>query len=70
MEAYLIEEEKEKSERWFTILLQVLFPFFIAGFGMVGAGVVLDQVQHWELYKNIKAIYTLVPALLGNYFNK
>jgi solute carrier family 41 len=32
---------------------------------MVAAGVVLDKVQHWELFKNIKAIYTLVPALLG-----
>ena len=21
--------------------------------------------KHWDLYKNIKAIYTLVPALLG-----
>jgi solute carrier family 41 len=67
MEACLIEkEDREKAERWYTILLQVMFPFFIAGFGMVAAGVVLDQVQHWELYKNIKAIYTLVPALLGN----
>ena len=33
------------NERWYTIFMQVLFPFFIAGFGMVGAGVVLDKVQ-------------------------
>lgn len=65
MEACLIEKKKEETERWYTILLQVLFPFFIAGFGMVAAGIVLDKVQHWELFKNIKAIYTLVPALLG-----
>lgn len=66
MESCLLEQDKrKKSEPWYTVLLQVLFPFFIAGFGMVAAGVVLDKVQHWELYKNVKAIYTLVPALLG-----
>lgn len=66
MESCLIEKKsKDKGEPWNTVLLQVLFPFFIAGFGMVAAGVVLDKVQHWELFKNIKAIYTLVPALLG-----
>ena len=64
MESCLIEK-KMTSEKWYTILLQVLFPFFVAGFGMVAAGVVLDKVQHWELYRNVKAIYTLVPALLG-----
>lgn len=34
-----------KKEKWCIILLQVLFPFLIAGLGMVGAGVVLDIVQ-------------------------
>ena len=53
------------DERWYTILAQVIVPFIIAGFGMVGAGVVLDIVQHWELYKTISAIFTLIPALLG-----
>ena len=32
-------------QKWYIILLQVLLPFFIAGFGMVAAGVVLDLVQ-------------------------
>lgn len=53
------------DERWYTILAQVIIPFLIAGLGMVGAGVVLDIVQHWELYKAITAIFTLIPALLG-----
>ena len=69
MEDRLIDETnksiKNVKERWYTVLLEVLFPFFIAGFGMVAAGVVLDKVQHWELYKSINAIYTLIPALLG-----
>lgn len=38
-------EKKHSDERWYVILIQVVFPFFIAGFGMVGAGVVLDIVQ-------------------------
>jgi hypothetical protein len=33
------------NEKWFVILFQVLFPFFVAGFGMVAAGVLLDYVQ-------------------------
>jgi solute carrier family 41 len=53
------------DEKWYTILLQVLLPFFVAGFGMVAAGVVFDIVQHWEFYKHVKAIFTLIPALLG-----
>ena len=30
---------------------QVLFPFLIAGLGMVFAGLVFDKVQHWEFYQ-------------------
>ncbi len=48
IELSLIEDGENKltsNEKWYTILLQVLFPFFIAGFGMVAAGVVLDKVQ-------------------------
>lgn len=32
---------------------------------MVAAGVLLDRVQKWELFLNIKEIIVLVPALLG-----
>jgi solute carrier family 41 len=52
-------------EKWYTIGFQVLIPYIIAGFGTVGAGLVLDTVQHWVLFQNIKEIYVLVPALLG-----
>jgi hypothetical protein len=38
-------DEDHEHERWYTIFLQVLFPFLIAGLGMVAAGVVLDKVQ-------------------------
>lgn len=36
---------KEKDEGSFSIALQVFIPYIIAGFGTVGAGMVLDVVQ-------------------------
>ena len=38
----MLEENNEAS--W-QIAIQVFFPYLIAGFGMVGAGMVLDIVQ-------------------------
>ena len=35
----------EKSEKWYSILIQIIIPFLIAGFGMVAAGILLDEVQ-------------------------
>ena len=35
------------QESFLSITLQIFFPFLIAGMGMVGAGLVLDLVQHW-----------------------
>lgn len=53
------------DEGSFTIGLQVFFPFLVAGFGTVSAGILLDVVQHWQVYKDISEIFILVPALLG-----
>jgi len=44
---------------------QVLLPFLVAGAGMVAAGLVLDIVQHWEVFQKVSEIFILVPALLG-----
>jgi hypothetical protein len=30
-----LEKSENHEEKWFTILLQIVLPFFIAGFGMV-----------------------------------
>lgn len=54
-----------EEEGSFTIGLQVFLPFLVAGFGMVLAGLLLDVVQHWQVYKDISEIFILVPALLG-----
>lgn len=34
-----------REETWFEIALQVFFPYIVAGFGTVGAGMVLDVIQ-------------------------
>ena len=39
------EESPERNESYLAIAIQVFIPFLIAGFGMVGAGLVLDLVQ-------------------------
>lgn len=49
---------------WLTTI-QVFVPFVVAGLGMVGAGLVLDVVQHWEVFKVVSEVFILVPALLG-----
>uniref|UniRef100_A0A915DLH7 SLC41A/MgtE integral membrane domain-containing protein n=1 Tax=Ditylenchus dipsaci TaxID=166011 RepID=A0A915DLH7_9BILA len=54
-----------EAEPSMVLFLQVLFPFLIAGFGMVLAGIVLDIVQHWPLFKEVPETFILVPALLG-----
>ena len=32
---------------------------------MVGAGVVLDYVQHWKVFDVVDELFILVPSLLG-----
>jgi len=39
-----------------------LFLFLL---GMVLAGLLLDHVQHWEVYRACPELFILVPALLG-----
>ncbi|KAF0035379.1 hypothetical protein F2P81_013137 [Scophthalmus maximus] len=53
------------KETSFSIGLQVVFPFLLAGFGTVAAGMVLDIVQHWTVFTEVSEVFILVPALLG-----
>lgn len=48
-----------------SFLVQVLPSLILAGCGMVAAGLLLDVVQHWELFIEISEFFILVPALLG-----
>ncbi|KAM3870347.1 solute carrier family 41 member 2 [Diretmus argenteus] len=47
------------------MVLQILVPFLLAGLGTVAAGMVLDVVQHWDVFQEITEIFILVPAVLG-----
>ncbi|CAG9109439.1 unnamed protein product [Plutella xylostella] len=54
-----------KEEKWWTTLMQVAVPFFIAGCGTIGAGLVLGTVRDWDVFVNVSAIFVLVPSLSG-----
>lgn len=54
-----------QAEASMVLFFQVLFPFLVAGMGMVCAGILLDYVQHWDLFKEVPETFILVPALLG-----
>ncbi|KAI4495950.1 hypothetical protein M0802_008165 [Mischocyttarus mexicanus] len=54
-----------RTEKWYNTAIQISVPFFIAGGGTIGAGLVLDQVQHWEVFQTVSQLLILVPALLG-----
>ncbi|KAM5335560.1 solute carrier family 41 member 2 isoform 1-T6 [Glossophaga mutica] len=56
---------KAPKESSGVMALQILVPFLLAGFGTVSAGMVLDIVQHWEVFKKVTEVFILVPALLG-----
>ena len=57
--------EHEDNESFCSITIEIMFPFIVAGLGMVGAGLVLDIVQHWVVFEQINELFILVPALLG-----
>lgn len=57
-----IKYEKENS--W-VAGVQMFVSFLLAGFGMVAASLLLDVVQHWDVFSKVSEVYILVPALLG-----
>ena len=59
------EEGSLSEESSLVICIQVFIPFLVAGFGTVGAGLVLDYVQHWDVFRKVSEVFILVPALLG-----
>lgn len=45
---HIIEKElenKKTKEKWYFKFIQISIPFLIAGFGMVGAGILFSYVQ-------------------------
>ncbi|XP_018572011.1 solute carrier family 41 member 1 [Anoplophora glabripennis] len=60
-----IEKKHLEKEKWYSVTVQVAVPFFIAGLGTIGAGIVLGNVTEYKVFKEINALLILVPALLG-----
>ncbi|KZC07459.1 PREDICTED: solute carrier family 41 member 1-like [Dufourea novaeangliae] len=54
-----------QHEKWYQTTLQVAVPFFIAGIGTIGAGLVLAEVKDWKVFKTVSQLFILVPSLLG-----
>lgn len=46
---YTMVSDDEDEEKWYIIGSQVFLPFMIAGFGMVAAGLVLENVKVLDL---------------------
>ena len=62
---FSVETINSQNETLMTLTVEIFLPFIVAGYGMVGAGVVLDIVQHWTVFEQINELFILVPALLG-----
>lgn len=54
-----------KREKWYSVTLQIFIPFMIAGMGTIGAGLVLGSVEQYDVFKEVKSLYILVPSILG-----
>ncbi|KAM9807728.1 solute carrier family 41 member 2-like [Neosynchiropus ocellatus] len=53
------------TESIWSMALQILVPFFLAGLGTVSAGILLDVVQNWGVFLEITELFILIPAILG-----
>ncbi|CAL8262900.1 unnamed protein product [Merluccius merluccius] len=73
--AFVLQEDPEScggggglavpTETLPALVLQILVPFLLAGIGTVSAGMLLDLVQHWDVFQDITEIFILVPSVLG-----
>ncbi|XP_006169834.1 solute carrier family 41 member 3 isoform X2 [Tupaia chinensis] len=52
-------------ETFLATTCQVAVPVLLSGLGMVTAGLVMDTVQHWPVFTEVKGLLTLVPPLVG-----
>ncbi|XP_034962378.1 solute carrier family 41 member 3 isoform X2 [Zootoca vivipara] len=52
-------------ESSFTLASQIFGPFILSGLGLLSAGLLIDTVQHWTVFKAITEIFILIPALVG-----
>lgn len=62
--AVALSDDYDAAVTWAT-LAQVVVAFLIAGFGNVGAGLILDHVKEWPVFLHVDELFILVPSLLG-----
>eukprot|EP00095_Tigriopus_kingsejongensis_P000566 maker-scaffold776_size99073-snap-gene-0.23 protein:Tk00566 transcript:maker-scaffold776_size99073-snap-gene-0.23-mRNA-1 annotation:"solute carrier family 41 member 2" len=55
-------EEKDQEPK---LVIEILVPFLFAGCGLTLAGLMLDHVQNWPVFREFPEFFVLVPALLG-----
>ncbi|XP_034138060.1 solute carrier family 41 member 2-like [Drosophila guanche] len=63
-----VEDDSEAAinrEPWYSTFIQIVIPFFLAGLGTITAGIMLGNVQHWTVYKQMAELFVLVPVLCG-----
>lgn len=48
-----------------STVIQVTAAFLVAGFGNVGAGLILDYVKEWPVFLHVNELFIMVPSLLG-----
>lgn len=59
------QTEEYEVQSSFSVFRQMLIPFTIAGFGSVFAGIVLNWVHDWPVFRAIPQIEIMVSAFLG-----
>ena len=59
------EEEIGKDETMKVMLFQVFVPFLIAGYSNVAIGLILAQVQNWQVFKSIPELFLLIASFMG-----
>ena len=42
-------------------------PYLCAGLGMVGAGLVLDSVQYWAVFRSLPELFIMVTRISSSY---
>ncbi|XP_004629537.1 solute carrier family 41 member 3 isoform X2 [Octodon degus] len=52
-------------ETVFSTTCQVTVPILLSGLGMMAAGLMMNIVQHWPVFVEVKDLLTLVPPLVG-----
>ncbi|XP_041565050.1 solute carrier family 41 member 1-like [Drosophila elegans] len=57
--------EDGEHEPWYSTLIQLGIPFFLAGLGTITAGLMLGNVQDWLVYREVNELFVLVSVLCG-----